>query len=202
MLNVKRLSLPGHRRISHWLCTVYLCFHLFHCFKRIYVLITYITILLLYYISEMLNYFYNLLFEILLLILWWHNGVTYEQRNIHSFIWNYDLRIRVRSQISWMPLSLPTTLVHLLDNRTCPRLPYYDHADMRSAAVTLWPRPLQVTSGPVFARLFLSCVITEPFSNMAAAVANKCVSPLTFLTRRFSAPEFITQCCYHKKVKY
>ncbi|XP_035803930.2 iron-sulfur cluster assembly scaffold protein IscU-like [Amphiprion ocellaris] len=35
---------------------------------------------------------------------------------------------------------------------------------------------------------------------MAGTVANKCLSPLAFLTRRLSAPEFITQCCYHKKV--
>uniref|UniRef100_A0A3Q3F187 Iron-sulfur cluster assembly enzyme n=1 Tax=Labrus bergylta TaxID=56723 RepID=A0A3Q3F187_9LABR len=35
---------------------------------------------------------------------------------------------------------------------------------------------------------------------MAGTVANKCLSPLGFLTRRLSAPEFITQCCYHKKV--
>ncbi|XP_049909369.1 iron-sulfur cluster assembly scaffold protein IscU-like [Epinephelus moara] len=35
---------------------------------------------------------------------------------------------------------------------------------------------------------------------MAGPVAKKCFSPLSFLTRRLSAPEFITRCCYHKKV--
>ncbi|XP_061553452.1 iron-sulfur cluster assembly scaffold protein IscU-like [Phycodurus eques] len=35
---------------------------------------------------------------------------------------------------------------------------------------------------------------------MAAIVANKCFSPLTFLTRRLSVPEFFSQCCYHQKV--
>ncbi|XP_032426521.1 iron-sulfur cluster assembly scaffold protein IscU-like [Xiphophorus hellerii] len=35
---------------------------------------------------------------------------------------------------------------------------------------------------------------------MAGSVAKKCLSPLSLLTRRLSAPEFITQCCYHKKV--
>ncbi|TKS84495.1 Iron-sulfur cluster assembly enzyme ISCU, mitochondrial [Collichthys lucidus] len=35
---------------------------------------------------------------------------------------------------------------------------------------------------------------------MAGTLANKCLSPLTFITRRLSAPEFITQCCYHQKV--
>lgn len=38
--------------------------------------------------------------------------------------------------------------------------------------------------------------------NMALTVANKCRSSLTFLTRTLSAPEFFTQCCYHKKVKH
>lgn len=38
--------------------------------------------------------------------------------------------------------------------------------------------------------------------NMAGIVANKCRSSLTFLTRTLSAPEFFTQCCYHKKVKH
>lgn len=36
--------------------------------------------------------------------------------------------------------------------------------------------------------------------SMASTVANKCLSPLAFITRRLSAPEVITQCCYHKKV--
>ncbi|XP_034047987.1 iron-sulfur cluster assembly scaffold protein IscU-like [Thalassophryne amazonica] len=35
---------------------------------------------------------------------------------------------------------------------------------------------------------------------MAAAVVNKCLSPVGFVTRRFCAPQFITQCFYHKKV--
>uniref|UniRef100_A0A3Q2G5T2 Iron-sulfur cluster assembly enzyme b n=1 Tax=Cyprinodon variegatus TaxID=28743 RepID=A0A3Q2G5T2_CYPVA len=35
---------------------------------------------------------------------------------------------------------------------------------------------------------------------MASTVAKKCLSPLALLTRRLSAPEFISQCCYHKKV--
>lgn len=54
-------------------------------------------------------------------------------------------------------------------------------------------------------RLELSlCFQTASFLlvlNMAGTVANKCLSPLAFITRRVSAPEFITQCCYHKKVK-
>ncbi|CAF99255.1 unnamed protein product, partial [Tetraodon nigroviridis] len=49
------------------------------------------------------------------------------------------------------------------------------------------------------------CFETAPFSgqrraNMAGAVANKCRGSLAFLTRTISAPEFFTQCCYHKKV--
>ncbi|KAF0031452.1 hypothetical protein F2P81_016007 [Scophthalmus maximus] len=35
---------------------------------------------------------------------------------------------------------------------------------------------------------------------MALTTANKCLSPLSFLSRRLAAPEFITRCCYHKKV--
>ncbi|XP_077398763.1 iron-sulfur cluster assembly scaffold protein IscU-like [Vanacampus margaritifer] len=35
---------------------------------------------------------------------------------------------------------------------------------------------------------------------MAATLANKCLSPLTLLTRRLSVPEFFSQCCYHQKV--
>ncbi|XP_041826736.1 iron-sulfur cluster assembly enzyme b [Melanotaenia boesemani] len=35
---------------------------------------------------------------------------------------------------------------------------------------------------------------------MASTVVNKCLSPLAFLTRRLSAPQLITQCCYHQKV--
>ncbi|XP_072227960.1 iron-sulfur cluster assembly enzyme b [Leuresthes tenuis] len=35
---------------------------------------------------------------------------------------------------------------------------------------------------------------------MAGIVAKKCLNPLAFLTRRLSAPEFVTQCCYHQKV--
>ncbi|XP_037120860.1 iron-sulfur cluster assembly scaffold protein IscU-like [Syngnathus acus] len=35
---------------------------------------------------------------------------------------------------------------------------------------------------------------------MAAAVAIKCLSPLTLLTRRLSVPEIFSQCCYHQKV--
>lgn len=35
---------------------------------------------------------------------------------------------------------------------------------------------------------------------MAGTVANKCRGSLAFLTRTISAPEFFTQCCYHKKV--
>uniref|UniRef100_A0A672ZRX9 Iron-sulfur cluster assembly enzyme b n=1 Tax=Sphaeramia orbicularis TaxID=375764 RepID=A0A672ZRX9_9TELE len=35
---------------------------------------------------------------------------------------------------------------------------------------------------------------------MANSLANKCLSPLSFLTRRLSAPEFFRQCCYHEKV--
>uniref|UniRef100_A0A3Q2X9S0 Iron-sulfur cluster assembly enzyme ISCU n=1 Tax=Hippocampus comes TaxID=109280 RepID=A0A3Q2X9S0_HIPCM len=35
---------------------------------------------------------------------------------------------------------------------------------------------------------------------MAATVVNKCLSPLTLLTRRLSVPEFFSQCCYHQKV--
>lgn len=48
-----------------------------------------------------------------------------------------------------------------------------------------------------------SCELSQlrHWVNMAGTVANKCLSPLAFLTRRLSAPEFITQCCYHKKVK-
>ncbi|XP_053728744.1 iron-sulfur cluster assembly scaffold protein IscU-like [Synchiropus splendidus] len=35
---------------------------------------------------------------------------------------------------------------------------------------------------------------------MAGVIANACRSPLGFLTRTLSVPEFLTQCCYHKKV--
>ncbi|XP_061590181.1 iron-sulfur cluster assembly scaffold protein IscU-like [Cololabis saira] len=35
---------------------------------------------------------------------------------------------------------------------------------------------------------------------MAGAVVKKTFSPLGFLSRRISAPEFIRQCCYHQKV--
>ncbi|XP_037548431.1 iron-sulfur cluster assembly enzyme b [Nematolebias whitei] len=35
---------------------------------------------------------------------------------------------------------------------------------------------------------------------MAATAAKNCLSPLALLTRRLSAPEFITQSCYHQKV--
>ncbi|XP_051906907.1 iron-sulfur cluster assembly scaffold protein IscU-like [Hippocampus zosterae] len=35
---------------------------------------------------------------------------------------------------------------------------------------------------------------------MAATLVNKCLSPLTLLTRRLSVPEFFSQCCYHQKV--
>ncbi|XP_038149656.1 iron-sulfur cluster assembly scaffold protein IscU-like [Cyprinodon tularosa] len=35
---------------------------------------------------------------------------------------------------------------------------------------------------------------------MASTVAKKCLSPLALLTRRLSVPEFISPCCYHKKV--
>uniref|UniRef100_A0A3Q3IQC0 NIF system FeS cluster assembly NifU N-terminal domain-containing protein n=1 Tax=Monopterus albus TaxID=43700 RepID=A0A3Q3IQC0_MONAL len=45
--------------------------------------------------------------------------------------------------------------------------------------------------------LFSCCAIL--LVNMADKVASKCFSPLAFLTRRLSAPEF-TQCFYHKKV--
>ncbi|XP_057675192.1 iron-sulfur cluster assembly scaffold protein IscU-like [Corythoichthys intestinalis] len=35
---------------------------------------------------------------------------------------------------------------------------------------------------------------------MAVTMANKCLSPLTLLSRRLSLPEFFSQCCYHQKV--
>ncbi|CAG5867439.1 unnamed protein product [Menidia menidia] len=35
---------------------------------------------------------------------------------------------------------------------------------------------------------------------MAGTVAKKCLNPLAFLTRRLSAPEFVSRCCYHEKV--
>lgn len=35
---------------------------------------------------------------------------------------------------------------------------------------------------------------------MAGSVANKCISPLAFLFKRLSLPEFISRCCYHVKV--
>lgn len=49
------------------------------------------------------------------------------------------------------------------------------------------------------------CFETAPSSdlrsvNMAVTVVNKCRGSLAFLTRTLSAPEFFTQCCYHKKV--
>lgn len=69
-------------------------------------------------------------------------------------------------------------------------------------AITLAP-PLTMTPYAPSARAALLFQTASFFSlsKMAAAVANKCLSPLAFLTRRLSAPEFISQCCYHKKVK-
>ncbi|XP_060931732.1 iron-sulfur cluster assembly scaffold protein IscU-like isoform X2 [Limanda limanda] len=78
-------------------------------------------------------------------------------------------------------------------------------ADIHDACarhVSVTPPPgSDVSRGPGSSCTSLpNCVTTAPLSNMATTVMNKCLSPLALLTRRLSAPEFITQCCYHKKV--